>query len=276
MKTILILTDLKKKSDQVALYGLKLAEKINANIILFHSFSVFQSVAIPEMGMWPVAEVEEVQTDCIMELKRLADRLSTHHQPGNFKPAITILATNGDLAAKVSDLVTEKHIDLVVMGAKGDDVISHVLFGSETSSVIDEVKCPILFVPEHCMFQNYKTIVFSTDLKKAYPKAVSYLIDLAGFDKSHIIVTHIGDVGDFTHNQAIDLIKNVFEYNNVVYKQIPEGDITEQLNKFTTLVQADLTVMIHHHHTLFGSIIPGSNSKKMLYSHKTPLLVLPD
>jgi nucleotide-binding universal stress UspA family protein len=276
MKTILVLTDLTKKSENAALYALKLAERMDANILLYHSFKVFQTVAMAETGIWPAEEHTVVENECLAELKKLADRLAKHHQPGNFKPVVNVFCETGDLGSRVARIVDEKNIDIIVMGAKSDDVLSHILFGSDTSNVIDEVKCPLLFVPEQCSFHPYKTIVFSTDLKKAYPKAVGFLVDIARLKNSDIIVTHVGDGGNFTQVQAVELIKDVFEYPNVTYRQIPQGSISEQLNKFSNFVQADLTVMIHHQHTLFGEMIPGSSSKKMLYSHKVPLLILPD
>lgn len=276
MKTILVLTDLTKKSENAALYALKLAENMDANIILYHSFKVFQTLVMPETGMWPAEDYNVVEHECLVQLKKLADRMAKHHQPGNFKPAINVYCETGELGARVARLVNDRNIEIVVMGAKSDDILSHILFGSETTSVLDEVKCPILFIPDQCSFHPYKTIVYSTDLKKAYPKAVGFLVEIAGLKNSDIIITHVGETGTFTQGQALDLIKNIFEYPHVTYRQIPQGNISEQLNKFTNLVQADLIVMIHHQHTLLGEIIPGSNSKKMLYSHKTPLLILPD
>jgi nucleotide-binding universal stress UspA family protein len=276
MKTILVLTDLTKKSENAALYALKLAERMDANILLYHSFKVFQTIAMAETGIWPAEDYSVIENECITELKKLADRLCKHHQPGNFKPAINVFCETGDLGSRVTSIVDDKNISLVIMGAKGDDVLSHILFGSDTSNVLDEVKCPILFVPDQCHFTPYKTIVFSTDLKKAYPKAVSFLVELATLKNSDIIITHIGEGGNFSPIQILDLVKNVFEYPSASFRQIPQGNISEQLNKFTNFVQADLAVMIHHQHTLLGEMIPGSSSKKMLYNHKVPLLILPD
>jgi nucleotide-binding universal stress UspA family protein len=52
MKTILVLTDFSKKAENAAIYALKIAEKTQANIILFNSFEKFQAVNLPESGSW--------------------------------------------------------------------------------------------------------------------------------------------------------------------------------------------------------------------------------
>ncbi|EHQ27093.1 UspA domain-containing protein [Mucilaginibacter paludis DSM 18603] len=276
MKTILVLTDLSKKAENASLYALKLAENLRANIILYHCFKVFRSVVLPETGMWPMDGYEDIKNESLVELKKLGDRLAKHHQHGNFKPMIQICNDMGDLGSNVHQLAEEKNIDLIVMGAKSDDIVSHILYGSETNAVLEEVKCPILFIPDQCSFINLKTIVFSVDLKKYYPKAVGFLIDIARIHQSQIITLHIGTNSDINPSQFVNMIQNVFEYTHVASKQIPGEDVGEKLEEFLLLAHPDLTVMVHHQRSIFGEFIPGSNSKKMLYRHKTPLLILRD
>lgn len=276
MKTILVLTDLSKKAENASLYALRIAENLRANIILYHCFKVFRSVVLPETGMWPMDGYDSIRNESLVELKKLADRLSKHHQHGNFKPAIHICNDMGDLGNNIHQFAEEKNIDLIVMGAKSDDVVSHILYGSETNAVLEEVKCPILFIPDQCNFVHLKTIVFSVDLKKFYPKAVGFLVDLARVHQSQIIALHIGEDSDLRPGQFVNMIQNVFEYPNATFKQIPGDNVGEKLDEFLLLARPDLAVMIHHQRYLFGEFIPGSNSKKMLYRHQTPLLILRD
>lgn len=276
MKTILVLTDLSKKAENASLYALRLAENLRANIILYHCFKVYRSVALPETGMWPMDSYEDIKNETMAELTKLADRLAKHHQPGNFKPLIQTCTELGDLGSNVHHLTEEKNIDFIVMGAKSDDVVAHILYGSETNAVLEEVKCPILFIPDQCSFSDLKTIAFSVDLKKYYPKAVGFLVDIARIHHSQIIALHIGAGGDINATQFVNMIHNVFEYPNAIFKQIPGDNVGEKLDEFLLLSRPGLAVMIHHQRYLFGEFIPGSNSKKMLYRHKIPLLILRD
>ena len=276
MKTILVLTDLGKKAENAALYAFRLAEKAQSNVILYHSFTVFQSVAVPETGMWPVDDYEQTKNESLTQLQVLANNLRIQSEPGKFIPEIDILNGTGNLEDTVQEMLKEKNIDLIVMGAKSADVLSHLFTGSETNHMIDEVKCPILFVPEDYWFHPFKTIVFATDLKKAYPEAVSFVVDLALINCSQIIIAHVGEGGNFSPAGCLKLVKEVYEYPNVSFRQLPDGNTNDQLKSFITYAGADLTVMVHHKHSLIGELIPGSNSKKMLYKHKNPVLVLPD
>ncbi|OCX53875.1 hypothetical protein BEL04_06205 [Mucilaginibacter sp. PPCGB 2223] len=273
MKKILVLTNLSYKAENAALYALKLAEKAGANIILYQSLDVpvYSGVHTDAESN---EELEELQKDSLAQLANLAARLGKHQPSGQFKPAIEIFNEFGDLTVNVNHLINERAIDLIVMGAKNNAELSYLVFG-ETNAVLTGVKCPILFVPYKASYEGLNTVIYSSDLKKAYPKAVAFLTDLAKIDNSDIIVAHIGAAAKFDQNQCIDLFQQIFEYPNVTYKQLPNGSVSEQLERFAIEVEADLTVMIHHEHKLYGMPLPD-NSTKMLEKQATPLLVLPD
>jgi len=263
MKTILLLTDLSKKAENAALYALKVAEKMNAGITLFHSLNVTSALVSGEF-------------ENPRELRDLKENLEKQRGPGRDKPVINMLTGCGNLGRNVNNLVLDKNIALIVMGAKSDDIISQFIFGSETNSVLDETRCPILFVPAGCVYKKMQTIVFFNDLKKAYHDAVDFLTQIARINNSEIIVSHIKGNEIHSPEPCLFLFKNINGYSRVKFMQIPGEDVEEKLMEFIASVNADLIVMIHHQHLLFGKIIPGSNSKNMLYHHALPLLILPD
>lgn len=276
MKTILVLTDLTPKAENAALYALRMAEKTRSDIILFHCFTVFRSVVVPETGMLPLDDYENCKEESLTELNKLAQRLKAQQTTASFIPQISFDNEWGNLEDNVEHTLLEKDIALIVMGTRSDNLLSHLLSGSDTSHILNSLKCPVLFVPDSYGFHPFKTIVYANDLKKAYPQAVSFLVDIAKVNASQIIVTHVGEEGEFNTADCLKLITEVHGYPNVLYRQLPEGSVIEQIKTFVNFLSADLTVMIHHKHSLLGELIPGSTSKKMLYKHTVPLLILPD
>lgn len=273
MKTILVLTNLLHKAENAALYAFKLAEKTEANIVLYQSVNI-PAYAVAAGDIDVDNDFAEIEKQSISQLTNLAHRLSKHHPFSDFKPTIEILSSFGELATNVNQLVQSRNIDLIVMGAKSDGDSAYLVFG-ETNAVLTGVKCPVLFVPYTASFGGLKTIVFSSDLKKAYPKAVSFLVDIARIDNTKIIITHIGIEEKFNHVQCLNLFQNIFEYDNVTFRELPSGNVGEQLERFALAVNADLTVMIHHEHSLYGTPLTD-NSTKMLEKNHLPLLVLAD
>jgi nucleotide-binding universal stress UspA family protein len=274
MKTILVLTDLSKKAENAAVYALKIAEKTHANIILFHSFEKFQAAGIPESDLWGYEDYEMIKNESLKELKKLEDYLVTRHEPGAFEPEISLLNELGfDLGIGVSQIVKNKNIDLVIMGTKGDDTVSHLFSGSEANGVLEQVACPVLFIPETGSFDPFKNIVFANDLKKDYNEAISFLVDLARIDDSHIIITHFGKIENNTFD-CLNFIKYAVKYTNVTCNLFPLKNVGGQLREFSVSAQADLVAMIHHKEDRLENFISGSKCKNMLNDNHIPLLIL--
>ncbi|HAL83522.1 MAG TPA: hypothetical protein DCO83_15865 [Mucilaginibacter sp.] len=276
MKTILVLTDFSKKAENAAIYALKIAEKNQANIILFNSFEKFQSVNVPESGSWVYEDYEMIKNESLAELKKLENYIIEHHKQGTFEPGISSLNELGlDLASSVNQLVRDRKIDLIVMGTKGDDTISHLFYGSDACGVLDNAGCPVLFIPETCIFDGFKNIVFANDLKKDYNEAISFLVGIARLNNSHIILTHFGE---YENNalKCLNLIEGTLAYPNVTSRLLQLENKGGQLREFAASVKADLVVMIHHHGASFEKFIVGSQSKNMLKHNQLPLLIIAD
>jgi len=267
MKTILVLTDLSEKAENAATYALKIAGKINAKIILYHAVE-------------PHLLVDEGQANLIENdvehLNILANKLNASYTGSTQAPAVEVISKNDDLGHSVKQLVLEREVDLIIMGSKSDNAIDDFLFGSDTYKVLDEANCPILFVPNGYKYSEFKTIVFSDDLKNKYPKAVKFLIDVAQIDNSEILITHFGEELSYNIEKYLDLYNNELHYPKVSIRQIESENVQDWLTEIITTIKADLLVMIYHEHKMYGKTIAGSNSKKMLYQHAVPLLILPD
>jgi len=275
MKTILVLTDFSKKAENAALYALKLAEKTCANIVLFHLLEESQAVNVPEAGSWVIENYEIFKNESLRGLLYLKDHLETHHNPAAFKPTINWFNDMGpDLAGTVAGIVKSEHIDLVVMGAKSNDIMSHLFYGSDALGVLEHAGCPVLFVPPGFAFNGLNTIVFANDFKEDYTKAIQFVTALARVCNSHIILTHFGPYDNKAFH-SLELIKSAHQYAYVSSRLLPLENFGEQLTHFATEVNAGMVVTIHHRGLTLDKLLSGSKSKKMLQQKEVPLLVLP-
>ncbi|HZY39684.1 MAG TPA: universal stress protein [Mucilaginibacter sp.] len=275
MKTILVLTDLSKKAENAALYAIKLAEKTFANIILFHLYEEIPAVNVPEAGSWVLEDYDTFKKESTRGLLRLKERMLAHNL-ANFKPAISWFNDIGpDLASTTNELIQSQKVDLIVMGARGDNTVSHLLYGSDAYEVVNNVHCPVLLVPEDSKYEGLGTIVFANDFKKDYSEAIQFITYLARLDNAHIVLTHFGPY-DSEAFKYIDEIKAADEYANVSSHFLPLENFREQLTSFAAKVNASVVVMIHHHHISLDKIFTGSRSRRMLDHKDVPLLVLPD
>jgi nucleotide-binding universal stress UspA family protein len=216
-----------------------------------------------------------IKNESLTELKKLENYIIDHHKTGEFEPNISLLNELGlDLASSVNQLVRDRKIDLIVMGTKGDDTMSHLFYGSDACGVLDNAGCPVLFIPETSTFDGYKNIVFANDLKKDYKEAISFLVDIARLNNSQIILTHFGE-HENTALKCLNFIKDTFAFPNVTLRLLHLENRGAQLRELAASVKADLVVMIHHKGASFEKFIAGSQSKNMLKNNQLPLLIIP-
>jgi len=276
MKKILVLTDFSKKAENAARYAVRLAQHFTTDIILYHSFEKVQALNVPESGAWLYEDFTMMQNEGLEELKKLQHELHQHIKPGGYVPEISLLNEAGyNLGLNVKQLAVAENIDLIVTGSKSGGTLSHLINGSDTSSVMDDAPCPVLFVPANYRYHQLKTIVFANDLMADYQKATRFLTKLANTEGAEIIVTHFTDKDDMIADSYMVGIKENINYSKLSVITFPRKNITSQLNEFAEDVNASLIAMVHHKHYLMEELFVGSNSKTIIKDNHVPVLVFP-
>ena len=141
VKTILCPVDFSDPSRTALEHAEKLAREIDAELVVVH-------VVIP--ALYPVAfgavptgapQVTQAATDAAAEsLERLMDELKERGTRCRY------MVETGTPARRITELVKEQGIDLVVMGTHGMTGIGHVLLGSVAERVVRLCPCPVLSV----------------------------------------------------------------------------------------------------------------------------------
>ena len=94
-------------------------------------------------GMPPVAMVNYEDTARDSAGKALAPLVDAINQRGAKARA---LVTTGIASLRICEIVTEEHIDLVVLSTHGYTGLKHVLLGSTAERVVRSCPCPVLTV----------------------------------------------------------------------------------------------------------------------------------
>lgn len=186
----------------------------------------------------------------------------------------------GGLVESIEKLIIEKNIDLVVMGTKGSTGLDKILFGSNTSRVIEKVNCPVLAVPRDSPFQIPKRIIYATDFHNAELAHIQELVIIANAFKAEIMMAHITtDKGALLSEEMLKRnfagrVKAITDYSSITYFVKYEDDINRALESLTVQVSADWIAMFTHKRTLFEKLYNPSLTKSMAYHTKIPLLAI--
>jgi len=281
MKTILLLTDFSENAAHAAETAVLLSAKLRTNLLLFNNSSIVPSVAYPGDTSLIADQLYHLEDERKKKLDELSDRLEPiFHQlkAGERQPTIYCQLGEGDLSSNVKELVDQKEIEFIVMGASTDSSIDHVFFGSDTMSVIRKAISPVLLIPENSDMKKVDKIIFATDFHPGDIDALHFLIKQSKAFESEIEVVHVNVIGDkeTKDTEKEDEFKeqiNQIKDSKITYRDIRGKDVIKRLTRLCKESKTDLLAMVHQKNSFLASILTQSIAKKALSAQKLPLMI---
>jgi len=271
-RKILIPTDFSPIANNAMNHGLALAEKSGAKVTLLHAYAL--PIILDENGQ--IVNARDLTNDLTSaaehELLVLKKEIAISHP----KLVIDYIQLEGSLVHEVEHICKEKHIDLVVMGTKGSSQFDEYMVGSNTALVLEDVKCPILVIPENATVAPYKKILYATDFQFDDVEILVRLMEFADLFGATIEVVHISKEPRKDEEILESLRKICFDrikYTNISFSNIVENNST--LQTLNNLIQAkgiDLVSMSSTGKGFLKKLFTGSMTKKMAYQTSIPFM----
>jgi nucleotide-binding universal stress UspA family protein len=280
MKTIAVLTDFSPGANNAARYALQLARRLQANILLYHTFLVPSTEPLGTQVAWPMEDFDEIKKESEKELKKLAGKLkkSLAELPdGVFRPVITYSCHEGAFTLNLDGLTSNKELVLLVM-ASHQKGLSALITGNHLRGVLDTVSLPVLVVPEHAVFKSIHKIAFPTDLGEGDLEVINSLAALARPFNAEIMLAHVGPADAGAKQAVKDFLQDVgnqIDYPNIYYRQVEEQKVRQGLLELEQHTGTDLLVMVHRHKDFMERIFGGSYTQKIAADPIVPLLIYP-
>jgi nucleotide-binding universal stress UspA family protein len=275
MRTILIPTDFSENANAAIEYACEIGKDLGADVLVVNMFTPALT-QFSHANAVIKAETEKVGSSREEKLASICKIAEEQFSPlvCNYQFIV------GGIVESIDKLIAEKNIDLVVMGTKGASGLEKILFGSNTTRVIDKVNCPVLAVPRDTPFQIPKRIVYATDFHNAELDHIQELATIANAFKAEIMMVHITTdekallSEEMLKRNFAGHVKAITDYSLITYFVKYEEDIARALESFTTQVNADWIAMFTHKRTLFEKLYNPSLTKAMAYHSKIPLLAI--
>lgn len=274
MKKILFPTDFSEAATNAFVHALEFAKIVKAELILLHTFEipVYDSQFFPENYASIYSSIElakfEMFKDEIPKLRAIAserklDDIVIKHR-----------LMDGDLIYNLKNAVEEDHIDFVIMGTTGASDWTKFFTGSNTNSVISEVKVPVLCVPVDAKYKKVKTIGFTTRYREKDKEVLHRILKIAKKTEAKVKSLYVRTSNSDVSDTVIKEWEKEFAGENVEFLVLPSDEVKETILDFILYKDIDVLTTITHKRSFFESIFESSFSKKITKEVSVPVLVM--
>jgi nucleotide-binding universal stress UspA family protein len=271
MINFLVPTDFSVLSQVAIEYAVKMANRMNGTVTLLH---VMDRVVKPTRASLQEEAKAHAREASVLARERfvpIVEEAERFNKTGN--PIRVKIRRGRSFSNTVRLFAKRNQIGMIVMGTKGATGLTKYVLGSNTVSVMDASRIPVLAVPARAQFKNFKNIVYAADLK--------YLEDEVDVMKPYLKlldatlhVVHVCDKAKDCDQLQAD-VKNILK--QVDYRKstvmIKTGkQVDKVVDSYVRELKADLVTMFTHKRTAYENLFHRSMTKKMAFQSHVPLL----
>ncbi len=277
MKKILVPTDFSRPAQIATDVAVDIAKKAKSELILLHvieeavsgSFNVTGQVAIGENFENSLFTMKLIERSKKMMAKAVEDLKS---KGVKVKPILRIGTPYHGMHA----IITEKKVDLVVMGTSGRTKLDEMIIGSNTEKVVRLAHCPVLTVHKKPASSNFKDIVYASAMGKDEEVFSRIVKNAQAIYNSTIHLVRINTPGNFQRDVVVrkymeDFAKKL-QLKNYTINVFNDVSEEEGIIYFAESINADMIAMATHGRTGFAHVLAGSIAEDVVSHSKRPVL----
>lgn len=279
LNKILVPTDFSSFADAALEYAVKIAERANAEIILFNVMLTPDNTAIS-------ANEGGTNLNLVEDNKYLMDVLEGARS--NLKELIAAQSyqniryqiSSGSISKAIMEYVKSESIDLVVMGTQGESGYDALLVGSNAEKMVRLTPCPVLTVrhspQDHKL--DFEHLVFGSDLDLRFENTIKELKAFQALFNSKLHIVFVNTQGHFFPSHKVEQkVKDFVEAHSLSnYEFHLYCDYTEEegITHFAESLSADAIIVASHKRRGFSRLLAGSISEGVVNVSQIPVLTL--
>ncbi|ALJ00138.1 universal stress protein [Rufibacter tibetensis] len=279
MKKILCPVDFSKTSNKAAEYAAQIAQRTKASLTLLHvlHLPIMDTTESALMASQVLDDQRRVSSDKLHGLSLHLQSLFS--ASGGFTSSIDTRVQEAFLADAMERLVHEEGFDFVVLGTTGGgNTLEEILIGSNTESVISQVKCPVLAIPSNATYPDIHRIVYASDYQPEDARALGQVIGLATVFQAEVEVVHVSKkAGSEDTQKAQGFIQQVSDQLGgfpIAFHEIVHEEEDTGLKDYLSKTHSNMLAILKKKRSFFKNLFGMSLAEKLTYQTKLPLLVL--
>lgn len=181
---------------------------------------------------------------------------------------------------KIVEFSKRSDINLVIIGASGENPNLARLLGSIASEVASKAYCPVLLVPFGHRFALFENIIYASNEYSMNQDTLSYSFDWARSFNANIHFLNVKNTDksfeNYSSTKMFNLVHQVNQKNDVeiIYDTIIDTLPWRGIYTYADAVQANLVIIVTKHRNFFESLIHHSLTTDLSTDAHLPILVL--
>jgi len=276
MKKILVPVDYSKTSTTAFDVAFEIAKKSGAEIIAMNVVEEITTESYRVTGEWHKADWEDRIFTFELLKKSKAQLEKLVNDPKYAAVKITGEQRVGNPYHGITTIVTEKKVDLVVMGTRGHTKLEEMVIGTNTEKVVRHSRCPVLTVHRKPATTDFKSIVYATAMSPEEEVFSRFVKKTQQMYDSTIHLVRINTPSNFqrdvTVKSAMEKFAKKLGLKNYTINIF--NDLSEEMGViyFGESIDADLIAMATHGRTGFAHVMAGSIAEDVVGHSKRPVL----
>ena len=277
MKKILVPTDFSKAAQTATEVARDIAKKAGSELILLHVIEEATGGSFNVEGEAKYGgDVEDklFTMALIKKAKKQMEALTSSAMFNGVKVKSELKI--GTPFHGMRTIITEKKVDLVVMGTAGQTKVEEMIIGTNTEKVVRHAKCPVLTVQKKPTTTEFKNIVYATAMSKDEEVFAAIVKRAQNLYDATVHLVRINTPGNFQRDAVVrkymqDFAKKLMlkNYTINIFNDLSEE---EGVIYFAESINADLIAMATHGRTGFAHVLAGSIAEDVVSHSKRPVL----
>lgn len=284
---VLVPVDFSDYSLKAAIVGFDIAEKLESNMVLYHSSPRPEYLTIPysdvivyDSALFLNYEMTEKMTN--QKFEAFLNKLTAVIDYQRWKKAKPeYIVKIGEADDDILSYIEIHPPKMVVMGIRGVDAETGDLMGSTTASVIFNTKVPVMAIPENTpanWVNDFKRVAYATNFESIDFVAIDKLLKLLKPFECKVICLHVNKGENGTLDEAMlegmrEALCEKYPYAEFDCRLVHNKSLPDAIDHFIQDNQINVLAMTTHKRNLLTRIFNPSIAREMVLHSQTPILV---
>lgn len=271
MKKILVPCDFSDSAVQAFKLAVEIGRQSKGEVFLLNVIEVpvmHETVIMPTL-YFEQSFMTEMKANAEKKFTKMIDKWA---EDG---PKVSTYVEYGPTSATIRQFITDKKIDLVLMGTNGASGAKELLVGSNTEKIVRHSPVPVLTIKNATKLASIKNIVFANDIDLDAEELTLKVKELQNFFKAQLHVLYVNTPAAFRRDSITTKSMRDFAKRFMLkdYTLNIFNDLNQEsgVRNFVQSINADMVAMSTHGRTGLSHFLSGSIAEDMVNHLKCPI-----